>query len=96
MSDALVCTPSYCTLHDYPVAAPWCQMAWANASRDSTDLRQYIRDEVKSATDDLYDDLRKDRQQDSWRPRVSLPQKETAKPKPTKPAPVGGYAWNRL
>ena len=49
------CTPSYCDLHDFAVAAPWCAMAWANRERDTQHYPTMddVRREIANAMEDM-------------------------------------------
>ena len=49
------CTPSYCDLHDFAVAAPWCAMAWANRERDTQHYPTMddVRREIANAMEDI-------------------------------------------
>jgi hypothetical protein len=79
------CTPSYCDIHDYPVAGPWCAMSWHTSrapARDVEALRSEIRREIHMALDEM-------------------PEEQAPPPRPPSavrplPAPKGGgYQWKR-
>lgn len=71
------CTPSYCDIHDYPVASPWCNYAWNNtARRDPPGLTlEQVQRKIDKSADEIYEELRHEL---SETPRFNRPEPATS------------------